>query len=163
MILVHCTPFEPIFLKESKGFRMYVWFNVVVLVLHSGEYYMFESDSGEEDESFQEEQKPRRQTAFQVTCFVLTLFYVWWGGFYRDKCVKFVSKLFSTAGIPGLGHQRKRSSERPSAEAESGSKEATNLSGYRLNIEIYAYETYSNTYTKKQSIQLHTLSYYSGI
>ncbi len=38
---------------------------------------MFESDSGEEEESFQEEQKPRRQTAFQVTCLVLTLFYVW--------------------------------------------------------------------------------------
>ncbi len=56
--------------------------------MHSGDYYMFESDSGEEDESFQEEQKPRRQTAFQVTCFVLTLFYVWWGGFYRDNCVK---------------------------------------------------------------------------
>uniref|UniRef100_A0A8C2E219 Piezo-type mechanosensitive ion channel component 1 n=1 Tax=Cyprinus carpio TaxID=7962 RepID=A0A8C2E219_CYPCA len=30
-----------------------------------------QSDSGEEDESFQEEQKPRQQTAFQVTCFVL--------------------------------------------------------------------------------------------
>uniref|UniRef100_A0A8C1V2X4 Piezo-type mechanosensitive ion channel component 1-like n=1 Tax=Cyprinus carpio TaxID=7962 RepID=A0A8C1V2X4_CYPCA len=40
-------------------------------MLHSGEYYLFESDSGEEDESFQEEQKPRQQTAFQVTCFVL--------------------------------------------------------------------------------------------
>ncbi|KTG39397.1 hypothetical protein cypCar_00017072 [Cyprinus carpio] len=35
-------------------------------VLHSGEYYLFESDSGEEDESFQEEQKPRQQTAFQL-------------------------------------------------------------------------------------------------
>uniref|UniRef100_A0A671LFL7 Uncharacterized protein n=1 Tax=Sinocyclocheilus anshuiensis TaxID=1608454 RepID=A0A671LFL7_9TELE len=35
-------------------------------VLHSGEYYMFESDSGEEDESFQEEQKPHQQTAFQL-------------------------------------------------------------------------------------------------
>lgn len=47
-----------------------------VLVLHSGEYYMFESDSGEEDESVQEEQKPRQQTAFQVTRFVLSLFSV---------------------------------------------------------------------------------------
>lgn len=88
MILVHCTPFEPIFLKEHEWFRIYVWFNVVILVLHSGDYYMFESDSGEEEESFQEEQKPRRQTGFQVTCFVLTLFYVWWGGFYGDMCVK---------------------------------------------------------------------------
>uniref|UniRef100_A0A672KGU6 Piezo type mechanosensitive ion channel component 1 (Er blood group) n=1 Tax=Sinocyclocheilus grahami TaxID=75366 RepID=A0A672KGU6_SINGR len=41
-------------------------YDVFVLVLNSGEYYMFESDSGEEDESFQEEQKPRQQTAFQL-------------------------------------------------------------------------------------------------
>uniref|UniRef100_A0A671QYV4 Piezo-type mechanosensitive ion channel component 1-like n=1 Tax=Sinocyclocheilus anshuiensis TaxID=1608454 RepID=A0A671QYV4_9TELE len=41
-------------------------YDVFVLVLNSGEYYMFESDSGEEDESFPEEQKPRQQTAFQL-------------------------------------------------------------------------------------------------
>ncbi|RXN17679.1 piezo-type mechanosensitive ion channel component 1-like protein [Labeo rohita] len=35
-------------------------------VLHSGEYYMFESDSGEEEESIEEEKKPRKQTAFQL-------------------------------------------------------------------------------------------------
>lgn len=55
--------------------------NVFVLVLHSGEYYMFESDSGEEDESFQEEQKPRKkQTAFQVThtlYYIFTVLNVW--------------------------------------------------------------------------------------
>ncbi|KAL2088481.1 hypothetical protein ACEWY4_015380 [Coilia grayii] len=35
-------------------------------VLHSGEYYLFESDSEEEEELFSEEQKPPRQTAFQL-------------------------------------------------------------------------------------------------
>ncbi|XP_030621028.1 piezo-type mechanosensitive ion channel component 1 [Chanos chanos] len=35
-------------------------------VLHSGDYYLFESDSGEEEDLFPEEQKPQRQTAFQL-------------------------------------------------------------------------------------------------
>uniref|UniRef100_A0A673I3B7 Piezo-type mechanosensitive ion channel component 1-like n=1 Tax=Sinocyclocheilus rhinocerous TaxID=307959 RepID=A0A673I3B7_9TELE len=51
-------------LKESAEFKHE--YDVFVLVLNSGEYYMFESDSGEEDESFPEEQKPRQQTAFQL-------------------------------------------------------------------------------------------------
>lgn len=33
-------------------------------VLHSGEYYLFESDSEDEEDS--EEQKPQKQTACQV-------------------------------------------------------------------------------------------------
>ncbi|XP_696355.4 piezo-type mechanosensitive ion channel component 1 isoform X1 [Danio rerio] len=51
-------------LSKSKSWQ-YPWVDHAT-VLHSGEYYMFESDSGEEDETFQEEQKPRRQTAFQL-------------------------------------------------------------------------------------------------
>ncbi|XP_042616897.1 piezo-type mechanosensitive ion channel component 1-like isoform X3 [Cyprinus carpio] len=51
-------------LSKSKGWQ-YPWMDHAT-VLHSGEYYMFESDSGEEDESVQEEQKPRQQTAFQL-------------------------------------------------------------------------------------------------
>nr|XP_015223476.1 PREDICTED: piezo-type mechanosensitive ion channel component 1 isoform X1 [Lepisosteus oculatus] len=35
-------------------------------VLHSGEYYLFESDSEEEEELLAEEQKPSRQSAFQL-------------------------------------------------------------------------------------------------
>ncbi|XP_019908437.2 piezo-type mechanosensitive ion channel component 1 isoform X2 [Esox lucius] len=35
-------------------------------VLHSGEYYLFESDSEEEEELFSEEQKPQKPTAFQL-------------------------------------------------------------------------------------------------
>uniref|UniRef100_A0A8C8RQL3 Piezo type mechanosensitive ion channel component 1 n=1 Tax=Pelusios castaneus TaxID=367368 RepID=A0A8C8RQL3_9SAUR len=35
-------------------------------VLHSGEYFLFESDSEEEEEASLEEQKPSRQSAFQV-------------------------------------------------------------------------------------------------
>nr|XP_046202159.1 piezo-type mechanosensitive ion channel component 1-like [Oncorhynchus gorbuscha] len=35
-------------------------------VLHSGDYYLFESDSEEEDELFSEEKKPQKQTAFQL-------------------------------------------------------------------------------------------------
>uniref|UniRef100_A0A671LG30 Uncharacterized protein n=1 Tax=Sinocyclocheilus anshuiensis TaxID=1608454 RepID=A0A671LG30_9TELE len=46
--------------QASRGFELFR------AMLHSGEYYMFESDSGEEDESFQEEQKPHQQTAFQL-------------------------------------------------------------------------------------------------
>uniref|UniRef100_A0A9J8ABT1 Piezo type mechanosensitive ion channel component 1 (Er blood group) n=1 Tax=Cyprinus carpio carpio TaxID=630221 RepID=A0A9J8ABT1_CYPCA len=46
--------------QASQGFELFR------AMLHSGEYYMFESDSGEEDESVQEEQKPRQQTAFQL-------------------------------------------------------------------------------------------------
>uniref|UniRef100_A0A3Q1FU82 Piezo type mechanosensitive ion channel component 1 (Er blood group) n=1 Tax=Acanthochromis polyacanthus TaxID=80966 RepID=A0A3Q1FU82_9TELE len=42
--------------------------NVVLLlaVLHSGEYYLFESDSEDEDEQQSEEQKPQKQTACQL-------------------------------------------------------------------------------------------------
>ncbi|XP_016147715.1 piezo-type mechanosensitive ion channel component 1-like [Sinocyclocheilus grahami] len=50
--------------SKSKDWQ-YPWMDHAT-VLNSGEYYMFESDSGEEDESFQEEQKPRQQTAFQL-------------------------------------------------------------------------------------------------
>ncbi|KAI7813887.1 piezo-type mechanosensitive ion channel component 1 isoform X2 [Triplophysa rosa] len=50
--------------KESKEWQ-YPWKNHAT-VLHSGEYYMFESDSGEEDETLQEEKKPQKQTAFQL-------------------------------------------------------------------------------------------------
>lgn len=50
--------------SRSKDWQ-YPWKNHAT-VLHSGEYYMFESDSGEEDETLQEEQKPRKQTAFQL-------------------------------------------------------------------------------------------------
>ncbi|XP_026863143.2 piezo-type mechanosensitive ion channel component 1 isoform X2 [Electrophorus electricus] len=35
-------------------------------VLHSGDYYLFESDSGEEEDLIEEEQKQRRLTAFQL-------------------------------------------------------------------------------------------------
>ncbi|XP_069491982.1 piezo-type mechanosensitive ion channel component 1 isoform X2 [Ambystoma mexicanum] len=35
-------------------------------VLHSGEYYLFESDSEEEEESMQEDQRPAKQSAFQL-------------------------------------------------------------------------------------------------
>lgn len=38
---------------------------VCVVVLHSGDYYLFESDSEDED-VLEEEQKQQKQTAFQV-------------------------------------------------------------------------------------------------
>lgn len=38
---------------------------VSLVVLHSGDYYLFESDSEDED-LFEEEQKHHKQTAFQV-------------------------------------------------------------------------------------------------
>ncbi|XP_076830673.1 piezo-type mechanosensitive ion channel component 1 [Brachyhypopomus gauderio] len=40
------------------------WYHATVL--HSGDYYLFESDSGEEEDLVEEEQKQRRQTAFQL-------------------------------------------------------------------------------------------------
>uniref|UniRef100_A0A8C7QZV4 Piezo type mechanosensitive ion channel component 1 (Er blood group) n=1 Tax=Oncorhynchus mykiss TaxID=8022 RepID=A0A8C7QZV4_ONCMY len=43
------------------------WFLFTFAVLHSGDYYLFESDSEEEDELFSEEKKPQKQTAFQVS------------------------------------------------------------------------------------------------
>nr|XP_055072382.1 piezo-type mechanosensitive ion channel component 1 isoform X2 [Misgurnus anguillicaudatus] len=49
--------------SKSKDWQ-YPWKDHAT-VLHSGEYYMFESDSGEEDETLHEE-KPRKQTAFQL-------------------------------------------------------------------------------------------------
>lgn len=36
-------------------------------VLHSGDYYLFETDSEEDDESVLEDQKPPKQSAFQVS------------------------------------------------------------------------------------------------
>lgn len=38
----------------------------LLVVLHSGEYYLFESDSEDEEELQSEEQKPQKQTACQV-------------------------------------------------------------------------------------------------
>ena len=42
-------------------------------MLHSGEYYLFESDSEEEEEFQSEDQKPQKQTACQVgtSCFLV--------------------------------------------------------------------------------------------
>lgn len=37
-----------------------------LVVLHTGDYYLFESESEEEEESQPEEQKPPKQTACQV-------------------------------------------------------------------------------------------------
>uniref|UniRef100_A0A4W5K9L7 Piezo type mechanosensitive ion channel component 1 (Er blood group) n=1 Tax=Hucho hucho TaxID=62062 RepID=A0A4W5K9L7_9TELE len=42
------------------------WFLFIFAVLHSGDYYLFESDSEEEEELFSEEKKPQKQTAFQL-------------------------------------------------------------------------------------------------
>uniref|UniRef100_A0A4W5N6C2 Piezo type mechanosensitive ion channel component 1 (Er blood group) n=1 Tax=Hucho hucho TaxID=62062 RepID=A0A4W5N6C2_9TELE len=42
------------------------WFLFTSAVLHSGDYYLFESDSEEEEELFSEEKKPQKQTAFQL-------------------------------------------------------------------------------------------------
>lgn len=38
----------------------------LLLVLHSGEYYLFESDSEDEEELQSEDQKPQKQTACRV-------------------------------------------------------------------------------------------------
>lgn len=38
----------------------------MVSVLHSGDYYLFETDSEEDEESVVEDQKPPKQSAFQV-------------------------------------------------------------------------------------------------
>ena len=50
--------------------RMYSIVNVVyccLSVLHSGEYYLFESDSEEDEELQADDQKPQKQTACQVS------------------------------------------------------------------------------------------------
>uniref|UniRef100_A0A674EC87 Piezo type mechanosensitive ion channel component 1 (Er blood group) n=1 Tax=Salmo trutta TaxID=8032 RepID=A0A674EC87_SALTR len=50
------------------------WFLFTFAVLHSGDYYLFESDSEEEEELFSEEKKPQKQTAFQcnvISCCAL--------------------------------------------------------------------------------------------
>uniref|UniRef100_A0A8C4XAH1 Piezo type mechanosensitive ion channel component 1 (Er blood group) n=1 Tax=Erpetoichthys calabaricus TaxID=27687 RepID=A0A8C4XAH1_ERPCA len=56
---------EPIITQACfLSFFFAVWF---LSVLHSGEYYLFESDSEEEEDLLAEEQKPVRQSAFQVS------------------------------------------------------------------------------------------------
>ncbi|XP_066511035.1 piezo-type mechanosensitive ion channel component 1-like [Hoplias malabaricus] len=55
--------------KERKSLRQKEWHRPWMdhaTVLHSGDYYLFESDSGEEEDLSVEEQKHRRQTAFQL-------------------------------------------------------------------------------------------------
>ena len=44
----------------------------VPAVLHSGEYYLFESDSEDEEETPCEEPAPQRQTACQVGTYIYT-------------------------------------------------------------------------------------------
>ncbi|XP_031425137.1 piezo-type mechanosensitive ion channel component 1 isoform X2 [Clupea harengus] len=51
--------------KSSKKKWQRPWMDHAT-VLHSGEYYLFESDSEDEEELFSEEQKPPRQSAFQL-------------------------------------------------------------------------------------------------
>uniref|UniRef100_A0AAQ6A8X3 Piezo-type mechanosensitive ion channel component n=1 Tax=Amphiprion ocellaris TaxID=80972 RepID=A0AAQ6A8X3_AMPOC len=60
--------------QASRGFELFrAICNVVLLlaVLHSGEYYLFESDSEDEDEQQSEEQKPQKQTACQIKPFFM--------------------------------------------------------------------------------------------
>lgn len=57
---------------------------VLVTVLHSGEYYLFESDSEDEEES--EEQKPQKQTASQVRCKIDLHITIKEKSKYRDTC-----------------------------------------------------------------------------
>ncbi|XP_029464485.1 piezo-type mechanosensitive ion channel component 1 isoform X2 [Rhinatrema bivittatum] len=55
--------------KEETSQQKTIWWRPWLnhaSVLHSGEYYLFESDSEEEEESTLEEQKPAPQSAFQM-------------------------------------------------------------------------------------------------
>ncbi|KAI4888138.1 hypothetical protein NFI96_028501, partial [Prochilodus magdalenae] len=55
--------------KRRKSSKPKDWYRPWVdhaTVLHSGDYYLFESDSGEEEDLSVEEQKQRKQTAFQL-------------------------------------------------------------------------------------------------
>uniref|UniRef100_A0A8C0GB29 Piezo type mechanosensitive ion channel component 1 (Er blood group) n=1 Tax=Chelonoidis abingdonii TaxID=106734 RepID=A0A8C0GB29_CHEAB len=51
---------------EEKSLLLCVVSPRLPTVLHSGEYFLFESDSEEEEEASLEEQKPAKQSAFQV-------------------------------------------------------------------------------------------------
>ncbi|XP_070696812.1 piezo-type mechanosensitive ion channel component 1 [Pempheris klunzingeri] len=53
-------------MKRSKKEKWYQPWLDHATVLHSGEYYLFESDSEDEEEQQSEEQKPQKQTACQL-------------------------------------------------------------------------------------------------
>lgn len=69
-------------------------------VLHSGEYFLFESDSEEEEEAMLEEPRPGRQSAFQVSV-AGVLGGVSWCPWGTDS----PSFPPPTARLPGLGDQ----------------------------------------------------------
>lgn len=81
-------------------------------MLHSGDYYLFESDSEDEDELQSEEQKPQKQTACQVLTHTI----------YSHKqkrkvscCMMYaVAKMRSSlpVGVSGMGDECENSSER---------------------------------------------------
>lgn len=50
----------------GEGHWLTLRFAVGLLVLHSGDYFLFETDSEEDEESAVEDPKPPKQSAFQV-------------------------------------------------------------------------------------------------
>lgn len=52
--------------EGGEGHWLTLPFTVGLLVLHSGDYFLFETDSEEDEESAVEDPKPPKQSAFQV-------------------------------------------------------------------------------------------------
>lgn len=50
---------------------------LLTTVIHSGDYFLFESDSEDEEEALPEDPRPAAQSAFQVRCSHAFLFHLW--------------------------------------------------------------------------------------
>lgn len=60
----------------------YLFLSLLTTVIHSGDYFLFESDSEEEEEALPEDPRPATQNAFQVSwshAFLLCLWSSWMG------------------------------------------------------------------------------------
>lgn len=55
----------------------YCFLPLLTIVIHSGDYFLFESDSEEEEEALPEDPRPAAQSAFQVRWSCVFLFCLW--------------------------------------------------------------------------------------
>lgn len=61
----------------ETGSPTHTFLPLPILVIHSGDYFLFESDSEEEEEALPEDSRPTAQSAFQVRWSHVFLLCLW--------------------------------------------------------------------------------------
>lgn len=91
----------------------------LLLVLHSGEYYLFESDSEDEEELQSEDQKPQKQTACQVRRQRRVVLTFKLGIADGRRCNLLFLWSVLSAGLSSLGEQRQAGPQGTAEAAEA--------------------------------------------